>query len=88
MLKIALKINQIMFVLYQKKEEITTEGGLNIKKKKNYLQKIIKKLKKKKIRVSLFIEPKNKDIKFQKNWCRLCRIHTGKYCNFLMTKKN
>ena len=42
----------------EKRKEITTEGGLNLKKNKKLLSTIIKKLKKNGIRVCLFIDPK------------------------------
>ena len=44
-------------IVPEKRSEITTEGGLNIKKNFNLIKKIINKLKKKNIRISLFIEP-------------------------------
>ena len=50
---------------------------------------MIKKLKKKNIRVSLFIEPKISDIKLSKKLGANCvEIHTGKYCNAFNNKKN
>lgn len=58
MLKIALK-NKPAWVCYvpEKREELTTEGGLNVLKKISELKSDIQKLHKKGIRVSLFIEP-------------------------------
>ena len=56
MLKIALK-NKPNFVCIvpENRKEITTEGGLNIKKNNKKLSMIVKKLNKNKIRTSLFI---------------------------------
>ena len=49
---------------------------------------IINKLKKNKSRVSLFIEPRKKDIKTSKNLNADCvEIHTGKFCNLVNKKK-
>ena len=64
MLRIAIK-NKPNFVCIvpEKRKEVTTEGGLNLKKNRKILKKIIYKLKKNKIKVSLFIEPKIVDIK-------------------------
>ena len=53
-------------IVPEKREEITTEGGLNLSYKKNFLVKLIKKLKENKSRVSLFIEPSLKDVKMSK----------------------
>ena len=85
MLKIAIK-NKPNFVCIvpEKRKEITTEGGLNIKKNKKFLQKMIMTLKKNKIRVSLFIEPKINDIKLSQSFGANCvELHTGNFSNFL-----
>ena len=48
MLKIALRHKpNFVCIVPEKREEITTEGGLNLNYKKNFLKKIITKLKKK-----------------------------------------
>ena len=76
-------------IVPEKRKEITTEGGLNLKYKKGFLKKMIEKLKKNKSRVSLFIEPRLKDIKEAKNLNADCvEIHTGKFCNLVNHKKN
>tara|TARA_B100000029_G_scaffold513610_1_gene613720 strand:+ start:556 stop:1281 length:726 start_codon:yes stop_codon:yes gene_type:complete len=89
MLKIALKYKpKYVCIVPEKRSEITTEGGLNLKKNITFLKKMIKKIKKKKIRVSLFIEPKLSDIKMAKYLDADCiEIHTGKYCNYFNIKK-
>ena len=89
MLNIALKYKpKYVCIVPEKRDEITTEGGLNLNKKKKYLKKIIKELKKRKIRVSLFIEPKIADIDLSKTLGADCvEIHTGKYCNSINDKK-
>ena len=90
MLRIALKSKPTyVCIVPEKRKEITTEGGLNLEYKKTFLQEIIYKLKKNKIRVSLFIEPSLKDIKKSKNLGADCvEIHTGKICNLINQKKN
>jgi len=90
MLKIALKYRpDYVCIVPEKRSEITTEGGLNLNKNKFFLKKMIQKIKKKKIRVSLFIEPKISDIKFSKKLGAECvELHTGKYCNLYNGKKN
>ena len=65
MLKIAIRSKpKFVCLVPEKRKEITTEGGLNIKKNLNFLKKLIYALKRKNIRVSLFIEPKISDIQF------------------------
>tara|TARA_B100001093_G_C26829491_1_gene1015506 strand:- start:1420 stop:2142 length:723 start_codon:yes stop_codon:yes gene_type:complete len=90
MLNIALK-NKPPFICIvpEKRQEITTEGGLNLKYKKNFLKYVINNLKKNKSRVSLFIEPNQKAIKESKLLNVDCiEIHTGKLCNLINEKKN
>ena len=85
MLRIAIK-NKPNFVCIvpEKRKEITTEGGLNIKKNKKIIQKIITVLHKNNIRVSLFIEPKIRDIKLSQALGANCvELHTGNFCNLL-----
>ena len=83
MLKISLKYKpNYVCIVPEKRSEITTEGGLNLKTKYNTIKNIIKKLKKNKIRVSLFVEPNIQDIKIAKKILADCiEIHTGKICN-------
>ena len=54
-------------IVPERRKEITTEGGLNLNYRKNFLKKLIINLKKNNSRVSLFIEPSPKDIKIAKN---------------------
>ena len=76
-------------IVPEKRKEITTEGGLNLNFRRNYLKKIIKKFKRKKIRISLFIEPKISDIKSAKLLNVDCiEIHTGKICKLINQGKN
>jgi pyridoxine 5-phosphate synthase len=90
MLKIALKRKPpFICIVPEKRQEITTEGGLNLNFKKNFLKKIINKLKKNKSRISLFVEPNLNDIKESKNLNADCvEIHTGKFCNLINKNKN
>ena len=90
MLKIALKRKPpFICIVPEKRQEITTEGGLNLKFRKNFLTKLINKLKKNKSRISLFVEPNLHDIKESKNLNADCvEIHTGKFCNLVNKSKN
>jgi pyridoxine 5''-phosphate synthase len=90
MLKIALKYKpDYVCIVPEKRKEITTEGGLNLKKNFNLIKNIIKKLHRKNIRTSLFIEPNIEDIKISKKIKADCvEIHTGKICSLFNLKKN
>tara|TARA_B100001063_G_C16699106_1_gene521549 strand:+ start:543 stop:1265 length:723 start_codon:yes stop_codon:yes gene_type:complete len=90
MIKNALKIKpNFVCIVPENRKEITTEGGLNLKKNKNKIKKIITKFKKKKIRTSLFINPSIQDIKLSKEIGSECiEIHTGKLSNLVKLKKN
>ena len=90
MLKIAVKHKPpFICIVPEKRKEVTTEGGLNLNYKKNFLFRLIKKLKKNKSRISLFIEPKIADIRNAKKLGASCiEIHTGKICNLINKNKN
>ena len=89
MLNIALRHKpNFVCIVPEKRKEITTEGGLNLYYRKNFLKKIILKLKKNGSRVSLFLEPKIDDIKISKELNVDCiEFHTGKICNLINQKK-
>ncbi|MBT4878289.1 MAG: pyridoxine 5'-phosphate synthase [Alphaproteobacteria bacterium] len=82
MLDIALKtLPNAVCLVPEKRKEITTEGGLNIKNIP-HLDKFINKLKKKNIRISLFLEPNIEDVILAKKLeADIIEFHTGKYCN-------
>ncbi len=88
MLNIALKYNpDAVCLVPEKRKEITTEGGLDLKKNTIKLKKIISKLNKKKIKTSLFINPSLNDIKISKYINTNCvELHTGKISR--QVKKN
>ena len=90
MLKIAIKYKpKFVCLVPEKRNEITTEGGLNLKKKNKFLKKIIHQLKKNQIRVTLFIEPKKSDINLSKKLgADSVELHTGRFCNLLNNRKN
>ena len=89
MLKIALKYKpSFVCIVPEKRKEITTEGGLNLKKNFRNLKKIVYSLNKKNIRTSLFINPKLEDIKLSKSIGAKCiEIHTGTISRKVKAKK-
>tara|TARA_E500000178_G_scaffold300666_1_gene309062 strand:- start:584 stop:1306 length:723 start_codon:yes stop_codon:yes gene_type:complete len=88
--EIALKIKpNFICIVPENRKEITTEGGLNLKKNKNKIKKIISKFKKKNIRTSLFINPTEKDVIVAKELGSHCiEIHTGRLANLVKSKAN
>ena len=66
----------------ENRQEVTTEGGLNLDAYSTQIEKTIKKLKNAGIEVSLFIDPDKEIIKLSKelqsDWIEL---HTGTYAN-------
>ena len=81
MLDIAKKINPDYVTLVpEKREEITTEGGLNIETKKQYLFNFVKELKNSDIEVSAFIDPITNQIQCSKEiGFDYIELHTGTY---------
>ena len=90
MLNIAIK-NKPNFVCIvpERRKELTTEGGLNLRKNKKFLKDMIFKLKKSKIRVSLFIEPILSNIEMAVSLGADCvELHTGNFCYSYNKKSN
>lgn len=83
MTSIALDIDPDMVTIVpEKRAELTTEGGLNLKPERARLKKTINILKKKDIPVSLFINPDKADIKASLEiGADMVEIHTGLYAN-------
>ena len=90
MVKIALKNKpKNVCIVPEKRNEITTEGGLNLKNNKNKLKNFVGMLNKNKIRTSLFIDPNIKNIKISKFINAKCvEFHTGKISRKIKAKKN
>ena len=88
MQKIALNVlpNAICLVP-EKREERTTEGGLNVCKSISNLRSFIKPIKQKNIRVSLFIEPGEEQIDAAKSiGADIIELHTGQFCELFEKK--
>ncbi len=90
MIKKALKIKPNFICLVpENRKEITTEGGLNLKKNKTKIKNIISMFKKRKIRTSLFINPSLTDIRISKEVGSDCiEIHTGKLANKIKSNQD
>jgi len=93
MVDIALKVSpNAVCLVPEKRQELTTEGGLDVIKNQEHLTRIIKKLKSKenshKIRISIFVDPNLSQILAAKNvGADIIEIHTGKFCNLKNQKQ-
>ena len=90
MLRIAVKYKpNFVCIVPEKRNEVTTEGGLNLKANINKLKLTINTLNKYKIRTSLFINPTKYDVKISKLLNAKCvELHTGKISNKIKKNKN
>ena len=69
-------------IVPEKREEVTTEGGLDVHNNKQYLKNYVRNLKDSNIKVSAFIEPLNEQIKSSKEiGFNFVELHTGKYAD-------
>ena len=81
MLEIAKKLlpNYVTLVP-EKREEVTTEGGLDVKSNMKYLKNFVASLKDSNIEVSAFIDPLSEQINYSKEiGFDFIELHTGKY---------
>tara|TARA_B110001452_G_scaffold134901_1_gene112191 strand:+ start:2974 stop:3690 length:717 start_codon:yes stop_codon:yes gene_type:complete len=85
----ALKIKpNFICIVPENRKEVTTEGGLNLKKNEKRIRSIIKLFKENNIRTSLFVNPSLKDVLISKDLGADCiEIHTGRFANLLKSKR-
>jgi len=83
MVRIALKkLPDLVTLVPEKRQELTTEGGLNLIAGKNQIRKAVRRLRDKDIRTSLFINPSIEDVDLSKEiGADMVEIHTGTYAN-------
>jgi pyridoxine 5-phosphate synthase len=83
MLNIALEIKpEIVSLVPEKPEELTTEGGLDVTSNKEHLASHIKSLQQAGIKVSIFVDPAHDQIETcQELGCDMIEINTGKYAD-------
>ena len=88
--KNALKIKpNYICIVPENRNEVTTEGGLNLDKNQKKLKNIIQTFKQAKIRTSLFVNPSIRDIKISNDLNADCvEIHTGRLSNLVKSKKD
>lgn len=82
MLRIALQtVPHACCLVPEKREEITTEGGLDVVRAENHLKRFVDQLQAAGSRVSLFIEPDERAIEVAHRLkARVVELHTGAYC--------
>jgi len=82
MLKVALYLRPYSVTLVpERREEITTEGGLDAQGHLEAIKKTVAKLREVQVKVSLFIEPDLDQVRAcHKAGAQAVEIHTGRYC--------
>ncbi|MEI9993979.1 MAG: pyridoxine 5'-phosphate synthase [Rhizomicrobium sp.] len=69
-------------IVPEKREEVTTEGGLDAARQHNHLAPLVRSLAAARIRVSLFIEPSRAQLDAAKDLgAPVVELHTGAYAN-------
>lgn len=83
MVKIARDVRPDMVTLVpERREELTTEGGLDVKNLFSHVKKVVEALKEEGIKVSIFVDPEETQILFAKEaGAQMVEIHTGKYAD-------
>lgn len=84
-IQFALDLKPDMITLVpEKREELTTEGGLDLLSQKKKIAQTVKKMAARNIPVSIFIDPDPAQIKAASDiGATFVEIHTGKYCDAL-----
>lgn len=83
MLEIALRHRpNAVCLVPEKREELTTEGGLDVAGGRDHLASFVRALQEDRIRVSLFIDPEEEQIHAAADLnADIVEIHTGAYCD-------
>jgi pyridoxine 5-phosphate synthase len=72
----------------EKREELTTEGGLDVVANKQKIREAVQRLQDQGIQVSLFVDPERTQIEASKEvGAHAVEIHTGTYCNAAETER-
>lgn len=88
-IKIALDVKPDMVTLVpEKREELTTEGGLDVAGQQKKIGKVIEKMAKQSIPVSIFSDPDPVQLVAAKDiGATFVELHTGRYCDATTEKK-
>jgi pyridoxine 5-phosphate synthase len=81
MVRIARSVKpELVTLVPERREELTTEGGLDVKARPDEYKKVIKQIKEKGIEVSLFVDPDPQQIEIGRRiGAGVVEIHTGHY---------
>lgn len=82
-IKIAIEtLPELATLVPERRQELTTEGGLDVRGHKHHLRDIVKELQKHDIEVSLFVDPVREQIEAAREiGADKIEIHTGEYAN-------
>jgi pyridoxine 5-phosphate synthase len=82
-IQIALDVKPDLVTLVpEKRQELTTEGGLDVVSQKRRLENVIQSFHDKKIAVSLFVDPEQLQVETSKEiGADMVELHTGEYAN-------
>ncbi|MBM2840087.1 MAG: Pyridoxine 5'-phosphate synthase [Bacteroidetes bacterium] len=82
-IKIAIEtLPELATLVPERRQELTTEGGLDVRGQKHYLRDVVKKLQEHDIEVSLFVDPIREQIEAAREiGANKIEIHTGEYAN-------
>lgn len=83
MKRIALRVRPHRVTLVpERREEITTEGGLDVVKMRPFLEEYLREIAESGIEVSLFVEPEEDQVRASKEvGAQAVELHTGRYAN-------
>jgi len=81
MIRIAVELKPDLVTLVpEKREELTTEGGLDVRSRLEYIREVISRLKAGGVRVSLFVDPTPEQVAAAREvGADLVELHTGTY---------
>ncbi len=87
--RIALDVKpELATLVPERRQELTTEGGLDVKARRSYLADVIKEMHAKNIAVSLFVNPLPEHIEISKEiGADFIEIHTGEYAEATTEKQ-
>ncbi len=82
-IKIAIEtLPELVTLVPEKREELTTEGGLDVRGHRNHFREVIEEFHRHEIEVSLFVDPRAEQIEAAKAiGADMIEIHTGEYAN-------
>ncbi len=82
-IKIAIDVlPELATLVPERRQELTTEGGLDVRGNRHYLRGVVNELHKHEIRVSMFVDPLREQIEAAREAeADTVEIHTGEYAN-------